>query len=123
MAVLHAAREQYELCELDGKPVAFTNMRLDRQTIPDGLYCYDIRDSDNLDGSYAEVKAHVMVNHWGTILCKSPFPLNEYGSYYPENSMNYLGTTVSLQDWMNMSEVDFKEQQATENTMTMGGMG
>ena len=113
MAVLHAAREQYELCELDGKPVAFTNMRLDRQTIPDGLYCYDIRDSDNLDGSCAEVKAHVMVNHWGTILCKSPFPLNEYGSYYPENSMNYLGTTVSLQDWMNMSEVDFKEQQAT----------
>ena len=70
-----------------------------------------------------KVKAHVMVNHWGTILCKSPFPLNEYGSYYPENSMNYLGTTVSLQDWMNMSEVDFKEQQATENTMTMGGMG
>ena len=54
MAVLHAAREQYELCELDGKPVAFTNMRLDRQTIPDGLYCYDIRDSDNLDGSCAE---------------------------------------------------------------------
>lgn len=39
MAIFNAADELYELCELDGKPVAFTNMRLDRQTVPDGLFC------------------------------------------------------------------------------------
>ncbi|MEG0824432.1 MAG: LPD28 domain-containing protein [Oscillospiraceae bacterium] len=121
MAVFNAASEGYELCELDGKPVAFTNMRLDRQTIPDGLFCYDIRDSDNLDGSCAEVKAHVMVNHWGTILCKSPFPLDEYGSYYPTGEMNYLGISLSLQDLQAMDETELLEQQR-KNTMTMGGM-
>lgn len=122
MAVFDAAREQYELGELDGRLVAFTNMRLDRQTVPDGLHCYDIRDSDNLDGSCAEVKTHIMVNHWGTILCKSPFPLDEYGSYYPEEDMNYLGVTVSLQDWVDLDEASFQEQQKKENDMAIGGM-
>lgn len=115
MALFDAASEGYELCELDGKLVAFTNMRLDRQTVPNGLYCYDIRDSDRLDGSCAEIKAHVMVNHWGTILCKSPFPLDEHGSYYPEDDMNYLGATVSLREWLDLDEASFREQQKQEN--------
>ena len=122
MAVLHAATQQYEFCELDGKPVAFTNMRLDRETVPDGLYCYDIRDSDNLDGSCAQIKPIVIVNHWGTILSKSPFSLDEHCSYYPEADMNYLGTTVSLQDWLDFDEAAFMEQQKEETDMTMGGM-
>lgn len=122
MAALYAATQKYELCELDGKTVAFTNMRLDRETVPDGLYCYDIRDSDHLDGSCAEVKNCVIVNHWGTILCKSPFPLDEHGSYYPETDMNYLGTAVSLQDWLDFDEAAFTEQQKEETGMKMGGM-
>ena len=121
MAIFNAADELYELCELDGKPVAFTNMRLDRQTVPDGLFCYDIRDSDRLDGSCAEVKTHVLVNHWGTILCKSPFHLDEHGSYYPENDMNYIGAMLSLKDLQTADEFELLNQQR-KNTMTMGGM-
>ena len=121
MATFDAASESYELCELDGKPVAFTNMRLGRQTVPDGLHCYDIRDSDRLDGSCAEVKAHVIVNHWGTILCKSPFPLDEHGSYYPENDLDYSGLSLSLQDLQTAEEAELLNQQR-KNTMTMGGM-
>lgn len=33
----------YELVMLDGFPVLFTNSRLDRKSIPEGLFCYDIR--------------------------------------------------------------------------------
>lgn len=50
------------LAEIDGKPVLFTNMRLDRDTVPEGLFCYDVRDSDDLDGSFAEIKRSV----WST---------------------------------------------------------
>lgn len=85
MAVFDATREGYMLAEIDGKPVLFTNMRLDRDTVPEGIFCYDIRDSDDMDGSFAEVKPFVMVNHWGTILCREPFPLDEHGSYYPDD--------------------------------------
>lgn len=122
MAAFHAASEQYELSELDGRLVAFTNIRLDRESVPADLYCYDIRDSDHLDGSCAEVKKFVMVNHWGTILSKSPFPLDEHGSYYPAEDMNYLGVTVSLQEWLDLDVVSFREQQKKENDMTIGGM-
>ena len=119
----NAMDETFQEITVLGKPALFCGGRIDRHTVPVGLYAYDVRHDDDQQGIPCQIAKYIMVNHWGTILCKSPFPLNEYGSYYPENSMNYLGTTVSLQDWMNMSEVDFKEQQATENTMTMGGMG
>ena len=85
MAVFDATKEGYMLAEIDGKPVLFTNMRLDRDTVPEGLFCYDVRDSDDLDDSFAEIKRSVMVNHWGTILCRGPFPLDEHGGYYPDD--------------------------------------
>ena len=62
MAALDAAKEEYELVEIDGHPVLFTNMRLDRDTVPEGIYCYDVRDSDELDGSMAEIRSYVLVN-------------------------------------------------------------
>ncbi|CAK7088809.1 MAG: hypothetical protein ENTB_04555 [Enterocloster aldenensis] len=96
MAAFDATKEGYMLAEIDGKPVLFTNMRLDRDTVPEGLFCYDIRDSDNLDGSFAEVKPHVLVNHRGTILCREPFPLDGHGSYYPED-WGFLGMDMSLE--------------------------
>lgn len=95
MAVFDAAEERYILAEIDGKPVLFTNMRLDRDTVPDGLFCYDIRDSDDLDGSFAEVKPFVMVSRWGTILCREAFPLDDHGSYYPED-WSFLDQHMSL---------------------------
>lgn len=85
MALLDAMKEDYELMEIDGRAALFTNSRLDRDTVPEGLSCYDVRDSDSLDGSFAEIKAFVRVNHWGTILCREALPLDEYGSYYPED--------------------------------------
>lgn len=86
------------LAEIDGKPVLFTNMRLDRDTVPDGLFCYDIRDSDDLDGSFAEVNSFVMVNHWGTILSREPFPLDEHGSYYPDD-WGFIDQDTSLAEF------------------------
>ena len=98
MKGLDARAERYELAEIDGNIVLFTNMRLDRDTVPEGLFCYDVRDSDDLDGSMAEVKPFVMVNHWGTILSKEPFPLNKLESYYP-NDWCYLGEIITLAEF------------------------
>ena len=96
-----ARKELYELMEIDGTPVIFTNMRIDRSTIPDELYLYEVRDSDDLDGSFAEIKWSVCVNHWGSIITKEQFPLTEWGSYYPEEC-RYLGYDISLEEYINM---------------------
>ena len=85
MAIFNAGKEGYPLARIDGRQVLFTSMRLDRATIPEGLYCYDIRDSDRLDGSFTEVRPFVEGNHLGTILCREPFPLAEGGAYTPKN--------------------------------------
>lgn len=122
MAVFDAEKEGYELGEMDGKMVAFTNMRIDRDTVPEELYCYDIRDSDRLNGSCAEIKPYVMVNHWGTILCKEPFPMNERGSYYPKEDMNYLGVSISLQEFRESTEEELRNTAYTENQSAMSGL-
>lgn len=111
MAVFDATKEGYLLAQIDHRPVLFTNMRLDRDTVPEGLFCYDVRDSDHLDGSMAEVRPYVMVNHWGTILSREPFPLDEYGSYYPED-WNYADS---------MTLAEFIQSPADQLAAATGG--
>lgn len=84
MAIFNAGKEGYLLARIDGRQVLFTSMRLDRATIPEGLYCYDIRDSDRLDGSFTEVRPFVEGNHLGTILCREPFPPGRRRRLYSE---------------------------------------
>lgn len=121
MTLFDAAKEGYELAEIDGKSVLFTNMRLDCDTVPEGIFCYDVRDSDNLDGSMAEVKSFVLVNHWGTILSKGPFPLDKYGGYYPKD-WGYLDQSMSLAEFQGMTPEQlaaFREPEPPQPGMPM----
>lgn len=95
-----AAKENYMLVDMDGYICLFTNIRLNRDTIPKGLYCYDVRDNDG-DGSFAEIQPFVMVNHWGTLVSKEPIPLNQYGCYWPEREEVFLPTSETLDSYMN----------------------
>lgn len=38
--------EHYEEITVCGKPALFTSIRIKRDTIPDGLYVYDVRHDD-----------------------------------------------------------------------------
>ena len=121
MALFDATKEGYMLAEIDATPVLFTNMRLDRDTVPEGLFCYDVRDSDHLDGSFAEVKSFVMVNHWGTILCRQPFPLDEHGSYYPDD-WRFLDRAVTLAEFQQATPEQlaaYLQPEAPPASMTM----
>lgn len=51
---------------VNGCPYLFTNLRVDRKTLPEGMAAYDVRDS--CDGNFYQVANYVMVNHWGTII-------------------------------------------------------
>ena len=49
MAIKNAMTEKFELVELLGKPVLYSNYRIDWETIPDGYYVYDVRHDDNFN--------------------------------------------------------------------------
>ena len=98
---IDARKETFDLIQLDGVTCLFTNLRVKRETVPNGLYCYDIRDSDDLDGSFAEVNDFVLVNHWGTILSKVEFPKNEFHCYYPQDTdAVFLDRTMGAEEFL-----------------------
>ena len=107
--VLDARGEVYDVVDMDGRLCLFSNMRLDRDTIPKGLYCYDVRDSDSLDGSFAEVKPFVLVNHWGTIISWEEIALNGQGSYYPKEEPYFTGIHLSLKEYVQASREELEE--------------
>ena len=64
---INTEMKDFELIELFDKPALFTNERLTKEDIPKGLYCYDLRTSD--DGErFATIEPNVTVNHGGSIM-------------------------------------------------------
>ena len=59
---VNAREEEYEYVELFGKPALFTNSRIDRDTVPEGWYAYDLRGSDYDPGEPVTVEPKVGVN-------------------------------------------------------------
>ena len=51
----------YESMELLGVNGLFTNMRVDRNSLPEGFYKYSLREGE--DDFFSSVKSNVLVNH------------------------------------------------------------
>lgn len=49
--------------EVKGRMVLFTELCVDKDTIPFGMYCYDLRHGD--DGLPYTIKRNVIVNYFG----------------------------------------------------------
>lgn len=75
----NAMEETFEEITVLNKPALFTGGRLDRQTVPVGLYAYDVRHDDDQQGIPCQIAKFILVNHWGTILLTEPLEMNERG--------------------------------------------
>lgn len=64
---------------VQGKPYLMSDLRVDRDTIPAGLYAYDVRD--NCDGCFWEVQDDVSVNFWACIIGKEKIEYPDGKSY------------------------------------------
>lgn len=110
MKPVDACSESYMLVDTDGYICLFTNSRLDRDTIPPDLHCYDVRD-DDCNGVFAEIAPFVLVNHWGTIICKDEIPMDEkWGCYWPDAEEKYIDESLSLEEFHQMSKEELKER-------------
>ena len=60
-----------------------------RDTVPDGLYAYDVRHDDECRGIPCEIAPFVMVNHWGTIILAEPLELPDDGRRYIDEETDW----------------------------------
>ena len=96
-----ATEKVFDLLELFGHTVLFICMRIDCRTVPKNLYVYDVRHDDDCSGKIVEVKPHIMINHWGTIICKVPIEMTDNGYRYVEDGdYRYTGETCKLTEYM-----------------------
>ena len=102
------AERFYTRIEIAGNQYLFSSSRIKKESIPEGMYMYEIADADG-DGCISRVQPYVLVNFWGTIIGKDPVPLDETGHYYPEDgSDEYLGLygeEMTLREYLTMEEI------------------
>ena len=86
-----ATTQRYEEITVCDKPALFTSVRIKRDSVPAGLYAYDVRHDDDCRGIPREIAPFIMVNHWGTIILAEPLELPNDGRRYidEETDWNY----------------------------------
>lgn len=62
-----------------GIPCEFYDGRIDRATVPEGKFVYEVAGDDDSGGDPCRVKLSVMVNFFGTLVCDQELPLGEDG--------------------------------------------
>ena len=95
---VNAQSEEYESFFILGQDALLTGARLDRTTVPQGLYAYDLRDA--CDGNINELKDFVLVNHWGTVLVKEPIEGADKGVQIKPYDYNYIGGDMTVDEFM-----------------------
>ena len=89
--------ETFESKPINATPALFTYMRIDRNAVPEGLYAYDIRESDDGD-RLATIEPTVMVNHGGTILTRKEF-ITEKDGYVQIDEYGFEAS-MTLEEWL-----------------------
>lgn len=58
--------EKFEDVTVLGHPMLFTCLRVDRDTVPQGMYMYEVRHDDDQQGEPVQIANWIMVNRYLT---------------------------------------------------------
>lgn len=78
MDTIDVQKEVLAKVELSGHKALFTELRVEKSTVPEGVYCYALRHGDD-DSFPAEVEETVCVNYFGSVLMTEKLELGETG--------------------------------------------
>lgn len=80
-----------EAVRVKGIECEFFDIRIDRNSIPEGKFFYEVRHADEDWGFPCQVKEGILVNFYGTLVSDVAFPLDERGSLeLEEDDFEYL---------------------------------
>lgn len=95
------AEEKYQKVEVFEKPALFSNGRVDRSSLPDGLYAYDLRGSDYDPGDPITLENIVIVNHAATVITAEKIDLPESGRLMlGEDGLNFVGGEKTMGEFL-----------------------
>ena len=104
---VNAREETMEHIEIFKKPALFTNSRIDRDSVPEGWYCYDLRGSDFEPGHPSTLEDKVAVNHAGSVL--SPVPLKRPSTEFRrlKGTLDFLGEDMTLAEFCEQHGLEY----------------
>lgn len=99
---------KYQEVEIFDVPALFSNGRIALADLPEGLYRYDLRGSDDDPGMPVTVEQNVAVNHAGAIITAKPLDLGKEGRLFltEESGLNFVGGEISMQRFFNQQQKD-----------------
>ena len=112
--------EQYQEVELFEKPALFSNGRISRDDLPEGVYCYDLRGSDEDPGSPICVEERVVVNHAGSVILTAPLEFSEEGRLYftDETGLNFNGGMLTLSQFLQEQKKDRRTEEVEAESIS-----
>lgn len=120
---VNAMTEKFEDVTVLGHPMLFTCLRVDRSTVPEGLYLYEVRHDDDQQGDPVQIANWIMVNHWGTLITNKPIRLelservnNAYRDIDPEEDWNYEGSVTTVKEYMEKNPPMVHKEKEQEKT-------
>ena len=70
---------RFEKVSVCGIGCGFSDMRVDRSTVPEGKYQYEVAGDDDSGGDPARVRLGIMVNFFGTLISDQPLLIGNDG--------------------------------------------
>lgn len=97
-----ARKEIYDEIEIFDTLALFSSGRIQRESVPEGFYCYEVRYDDECMGIPCELNSHVLVNFWGTVISKVSLINNgEDRRYIEADDWGYTeNTEIQLESWL-----------------------
>mgnify|MGYP004451723911 FL=1 len=98
--VIDVGTEQFQEVEIKGHRALFTELRVDKSTIPEGMNCYELGHGDD-DRYPAALELNVRVNYFGAVLMtdKVEFGQEEYVSLEYDD-FGFTGETLSATEYL-----------------------
>ena len=105
--------ESFDLIEIFDQKALFSNGRIKKSELPDGVYKYDLRKGIPFFGT---LEKQVIVDHAGTVLTREPIDFGDkkYIELSEETSPNFLGDEMTLGEYLS---ADFTEDETEEQIM------
>lgn len=103
--------ESYTEIRLFGKPALFNDLRLDWNTVPEGLHLYEVR-YDEETWEPCQIAKGILVNHLGTILTREKLeePADGYINLEYETDWEYeYGGCRTVQEFLEKYPIKQKE--------------